>query len=502
MKLNLRWHYVFRVAISVFIAAVVLAGSLLQWADLTTYTALQEWQSAQSEGNWAKWDTALRAWLKQTVDSLNNIDIDALIAEDLQRFPTMKLNVERSKQVYQTTIEQMNAQYNMILGKLDSVRDQRIYRRYLHAFMLLHRYKVQGDEPRTLNDDYFSAFINLDRLSDFLDNIEYSLKIEQEFGVTMTHTSHKFIWANIREMYDDMHKLPAFVIRNSGLKQISLREVMKGSAAQMDESEMAGRFSEHYPDSSIVVHELTHALDLNQGLGYHDAGWRALNTGVEPYRFEFGSQAIEAAEKDPTAPDLNLPLIGYARLYGQQGGILEDKDTISEYILTVHSIHKLVGRAVSDPVLKKKIEFMSGYHLDVPFSAETDRKLTEQEEKEYKQYAPLARKMWGKPFYPNPLQAEALKRLVTDDDFRKGVEYAHNRKVRVVFGFGTPLTDQEYIDAGFAGRSYWSLWSKDADGRVWLDAEFYNALLQEAVVKFSEEDGHTKRLITREKMYV
>jgi hypothetical protein len=223
-----------------------------------------------------------------------------------------------------------------------------------------------------------------------------------------------------------------FTVKGAGLKEISLNESLPGSDAQVSESAMIGSFEKKVDDRryrGLARHELTHQYDGSQNRDADERGWRNLNEGAIPYAYDSGPEAIAAHQKDQSGAVLSEEVPGYAKRYGQEGGSKEDKACISEYVLNPDRLPRLVERAATDEILKRKIEFMTGYRLEDG-------------------------------------------------------------------AFGRPVTDQEYRDMGFPGRTYWSRWSQDASGTIWMDAEYYNALLRGDDVTFSERDGRTVRTIT------
>ena len=479
---------------SVVVVCCLIGFLVMQRGDITSNWVIQEWEANTSQQEWQKWDTTLRDAMTDTMQYLESVDVDALVLSDVEQ--NLKVDVEQVKEFHRKAAKDTREHYRILLGRLDEARNKGVYHRYIKVFAYQYKNHVSRNGNVSERSRSTRLQLSLFEVDRFLNNIEYADKIGQEYGINMIHVGRQFISADIGLMYYDLCKLPTFLVRDSGLKQITLKEMMPGIDAYVAGAEMAGGFSFASLIGGTLQHELAHALDLHRGLARSDSGWEQINRDAEPYLFASGGQAIRAVLKNPELYDSNIPRPGYATRYGQLGGILEDKASVSEKLLSVFQIGELVARAANDPILKRKVEFMAGYKLDRPYLPPHDVKLTAEEKLERKPYVSFVTKQWSWSLDFSNVPVGLLDKLASDANFQMGMEYLHGRKLVVKYGFGTPLTDQEYKDAGFASRCYWSKWSEDSNGRIWLDAEYYNALLRMDNIEFTEEAGKTKRKIT------
>ncbi len=78
-----------------------------------------------------------------------------------------------------------------------------------------------------------------------------------------------------------------------------------------------------------------------------------------------------------------------------------------------------------------------------------------------------------------------LDRCVSDGILRTKVELVSGCKFDVqTQRFARSLTLQEWNDYGFEGPEYYAKWSKDEDGRVWMDSKYWNTIIDGDPMKF------------------
>lgn len=441
----------------------VLGFGISQLADKPTSTELKKWEIEQSVKNWEALQNEIIRQVKNSIDYLDIMSIDDVVhssKEDMERensSPGITTTDSDSfyKDLYIKDRELAHQSYADILKLISEVQNFKLYRGYLRAFA----YYINTEKEKALNTKKLhEKFILLRYLSirveQFLNNIICTKKMEEEYNISVTGENTKFFLADIKSVYEALTVLPHFAIKKSRFEKFTLKELDPGVGAQMGRSEMSGEFKKWDPNASYAYHELTHSFDEYVEKGWDSPGWLNLNRNARPYKYKSGREAIEAEKQNNEGyytEEQNIP--GYARAYGWKGNILEDKATINEALFIHYNLKDLVKRCLKDPILKTKVEFMTGYRLD------------------------------------NNMPEKDMDEL---DKMEIDLGMISSQ----LYNFGTPLTEKDYQNAGFPGFCYWPIWSRDEQGKTWMDAKYFNAILAGKEVKFLNENGRTIREIT------
>ncbi|MDE2399859.1 MAG: hypothetical protein KGL67_02525 [Patescibacteria group bacterium] len=359
--------------------------------------------------------------------------------------------------------------YDRIEKLYNEAQDSQLYRGFVEEFVKWRKEKAAEAMNFSMPEYKIGGNIFFTTLQ-FLQNVKMARKIVDEYDITITDKSENFFLTNLNSFYRGLKMFPNFSIKRSGWKKLNLTELEEGVEAQVNGAEMSGKFDSLFDNRGDVTHELTHALDDNFKNELDDLeGWSRLNEGAKPYVYSSGDEAIKNNFKAAG----EIP--GYADAYGCYGGISEDKATVSESLISPTLLKNSLKRAVNDPILKRKIEFMSGCRLDKPYIKEREE-LKEKLEK-----------------------AKLLSEKSKNKDYLEYIKNYIKEKETLIqkqFIFGTPLTEQDYLDAGFPGICYWPRWSKDENGKFWMDADYFNAILEGKKISFNEENGQTIREIS------
>ncbi len=462
----------------------------------------------EGEKNWEQWQQQLTDNVEQLYAIISDIDIDEESHRQYEsaiRTADMLPTPENIRATLKWYITAADKSHENIYRLLTGFRGIDIYHKLLPALVMLTE-QERGDLLSHAHPSIFKAGTILEFINSKLESVHYSEKIRQEYGIEIVAYSKDFFRANIEEIYKELQMLPPFVVRRAGVKTIYIDEIWLGdgmAAYKMPLELNAGKGSAKGPGLGTTHHELVHYLDfLNEQMwklwenDVDESGWAKINEGAIPYKYSNGFTAllmdkIQGDKKEEVIP-------GYAREYGQEGGMKEDKATVSESLLSYGSMRTLVRRAQEDEILKRKMEFMTGYHLDKPLFVERGREISPEESAELgEKYRHLTKPEYGALAYrqPNPKASELLEQAVHDETLRKTLEFQSGVKLDVWKGFGTLITDEEYKAAGFPRRDYWSVWSKDDKGKIWMDVDYFNAVLLGSKIVFEEQNGLTKRTI-------
>lgn len=348
---------------------------------------------------------------------------------------------ELKESKYKIKIKEAYVKYENIQKHFQEIENLKRYRKYLNTF--LDYINTAEDKKSGKKDEeyiYENAQFTIDATELFVSNMYYAQKIEKEYSISISGGSNEFFLADIESIHKALEIIPRFAIKKSGFNKLNLAEPMRGAKAEMNEGEMKGLFKHGALNDFYVYHELSHSFDRSFENGKDYDGWTTLNKGAEPYLHNSGREALEDKIKNHSGEYFeNKEIPGYADYFGWEGGIEEDKATVSARLLfranqfgvsrIENSLIPLLKRSQTDPILKLKIEFMVGHRIE-------------------------------------------------------------NGK------FGKALTEQDYLDAGFPGFCYWPIWSRDENDKTWMDATYFNAILEGKKVRFLEENGRVIREIS------
>lgn len=171
----------------------------------------------------------------------------------------------------------------------------------------------------------------------------------------------------------------------------------------------------------IFHHEFFHQLDHSDTYERDNENWVKQNIkGVSAYKYKSGGEAnADGGFSFSDIVDVFLgknseDLKGFAESYGMRGGVEEDQATIGENLISGwgFSIDDLLERAATDLVLRKKIEITTGCQ----FNPATQR----------------------------------FSRLLTREEYK--AKY------------------------GYDDYEYYAKWSRDYEGRIWMDHNYWNAV--------------------------
>jgi len=108
----------------------------------------------------------------------------------------------------------------------------------------------------------------------------------------------------------------------------------------------------------VLHHELHHMVEYAvwKNMYFEWAEWNKLNPG----RFSYGRGGTGYAETEPDYYSVTHPLNGFLNLYSMTGGE-EDRCELAAFIMSDKERPKLLKFFVSDLILQRKIQFITGF---------------------------------------------------------------------------------------------------------------------------------------------
>lgn len=463
----------------------------------------------EAEERWEFWRDRLLASLGDSMAYFRDIDIDAVATREHAAYQA-KEEGDLSRDYFRNRAKEFAAAAVEDFAAINSLLDELQHiGKYKHIIPALENALTTYKSDIKEQDSIFHSVL-IGGTKGILTKVVTAHKVYEEYGVSIKGTSKSFFNANIEAVYADFRKVPPFTVRRANIGTITLEEVSIGAGSANPFSGMALNVSSAI--EGTPMHELVHHLDFLSKTFWKfweddkDAlGWSTVNSPATPYRYSSGAEAI-LRKKYAAYSEVDLPH-GYADIYGWEGGIWEDKATVGAGVFDSSNLQRLIAQAAIDAVLKNKLELFTGYKLDTPYRLHKwYRQWTKDELDQRQAYASLISKedaalvsfgMDGKAWPGEERKtADLTRRALHEPDFIKAIEYHTKSEISVLCRFGNPLSDEDFKKNGFQERDYWSQWSKDDAGRVWMDADYYNAILDGKRVTFEERNGETVRMIT------
>ncbi|GEM_PF-4606955 len=371
---------------------------------------------------------------------------------------------------------------------------------------------VSPQSPQLTRDsEKCYAAIQAVEFGDFLlSNVAYTQKIKSEFNLPVVCKPTYLAICDIKALYGELKKVPKFMVSNAQVDQLAIEspllDSVLGSWNPLTKKVGITPGLENTRASktgSLLLHEFVHAWDIPQvyiGLLFEQPPWANKSKKALTFSLRSGPIAVLTNKLQSLVPVSSVreklsskkspeKIEESVNSYGAEAGGMEDRAVIGEMLFNPKSIKELFNKVHGNTKLREKVELMTGYHFNSQPRWEWGEELTPAEMVERKTRVMLENEEyqdWKQAGFAEVKKYPELLEYMDDPAKQAAMELATGHKLIPYMTLGTPVSDEEYIQKGLAGRDYFSKWSSHK-GKVYLDAEFYNRIFNGEELYWEED---------------